>query len=49
MNYQQMYQKFVNGQITQAQWVAFATDYLYNVVMADQAVVDVMVRLKNRG
>jgi hypothetical protein len=48
MTYQQMHQMFINGQITQSQWVTFCQDYFLNVVLTDPVVVGVMVRLKDR-
>ena len=38
MNYQEMLQKFQNGQITTDQWVAFCLDYFNNVIMTDPVV-----------
>ena len=48
IDYQQMRQKFLNGQITQQQWVDFCQQYFLDQVMTDPQIVDVFVRLKNR-
>lgn len=48
MNYQEMLQKFQNGQITTDQWIAFCRDYFNNVIMTDPVVVGVMTRLRDR-
>ena len=46
--YNDMWQKFQNGQITTDEWVAFCRDYFDNVILTDPVVVGVMTRLKNR-
>lgn len=46
--YNDMWNKFQLGQITRQEWVDFATDYFYNVVMQDNVVIQVMKNLKAR-
>jgi hypothetical protein len=48
MSYQQMYQKFLNGEITKDQWISFCRDYFNDVIMTNPDIVGVMQRLKNR-
>jgi hypothetical protein len=48
MNYYDMYKKFIDGQITTDEWIAFCRDYFNNVIMADPEIIDVMKRLKNK-
>jgi len=42
-----MWKMFQNGQITQKKWLVFCDWYMWNCIMTQPEVVEMMVRMKN--
>lgn len=44
--YEMMLKMFRNGQITERKWLVFCDWYMWNVIMVQPRVVEMMVRMK---
>jgi hypothetical protein len=45
--YQQMWNRYQTGKITQRGWINFCKWYMWNVIMVQPEVVEIMVRMKH--
>ena len=45
--YEMMFKMFQNGQITERKWLVFCNWYMWDRIMTQPWVVEMMVRMKN--